>query len=34
LELRGGRTLRLPESIAIERLAALVQALESQEEHP
>jgi transposase len=31
LELRGGRTLRLPESIPVERLAELICALEAQE---
>jgi transposase-like protein len=30
LELRGGRTLRLPESIPVERLAAIIQTLETQ----
>jgi hypothetical protein len=31
VDLRGGRTLRLSESIAVERLAAIVLALESAE---
>jgi hypothetical protein len=31
IELRGGRTLRLSESIAVDRLAAIVVALEAVE---
>jgi hypothetical protein len=31
IDLRGGRTLRLSESIAVDRLAALILALESAE---
>lgn len=31
IELRGGRLLRLPESLAMERLAELVRALEAAE---
>jgi len=30
LELRGGRTLRLPESLSVERLAAIVRAIEQE----
>ncbi len=30
LELRSGRALRLPESISVERLAAIVRAIESE----
>jgi hypothetical protein len=30
LELRGGRTLRLPESLSVERLAAIVRAIERE----
>jgi hypothetical protein len=34
LELRGGRSLRLSESFPVERLAALVLALEATEVKP
>jgi hypothetical protein len=34
LELRDGRTLRLPESTSVERLVALIHALETPEARP